>query len=219
MGSFVAVPAVKPSPFRTLVAACFSLAFCGHVYALSIGDSHDLGLISKNYPADPLSSAGFINILLDQPLGGAPTLIGSNTYTRTTNDPLGGAYPDAVFALDLGATTTIKLGSGDLYLLAKYDGPNWGSEVWYVGNLTGTVTIPKFPTKNKYAVSHVFLYTGQNTAARPVPEGGSTVVLFGLALGGVAVTRRFVRKPRKSGGFLLPGDFAPRVASTRLVSR
>src|SRR5207247_9247706 len=28
------------------------------------------------------------------------------------------------------------------YLFAKYDGPNTGAEVWYVGDLSGVITIP-----------------------------------------------------------------------------
>ncbi len=31
---------------------------------------------------------------------------------------------------------------GFTYLLAKYDGPNYGSVVWYVADVVGTVTIP-----------------------------------------------------------------------------
>lgn len=170
-----------------------SAGFVGRSDALTIGDTRDLGLISKNFPADPLSSAGFIDILLDQPLGSGPAVIGANTYTRTMNDPMHGLYPDSVFRVDLGATTTINLASGDLYLLAKYDGQNWGSEVWYVGDLTGTITIPQYPTKQKkYAVSHVFLYRGAATANRPVPDSGSTLILFGCAIAGLTALHRKV---------------------------
>ena len=154
---------------------------------LLIGDDHDLGLISKNFPADPYSSAGFIDTLLDQPLGSGPTPIGGNTYTRTTNDPLSGVYPSAVFDVDLGATTTINLGSGYLYLLAKYDGPNWGSEIWYVGDLSGTITIPQFPVDQQYGVSHVFLYNGHGGS---VPDSGTTLLLLGASLGGLILLRR-----------------------------
>ena len=162
--------------------------------ALTIGDNNDLGLISKNFPADPYSSAGFIDILLDQPLSSGPTVIGGNTYTRTNNDPLSGAYPAAVFGVDLGASTTINLGSGYLYLLAKYDGPNWGSEVWYVGNLSGTITIPQFPTLDQqWAVSHVYLYNGSGGSS--VPDGGTTLMLLAAGLGGLIVWRRFATAP------------------------
>jgi hypothetical protein len=49
--------------------------------------------------------------------------------------------PAAVQALS-GSGTTINLGGGGLYtyLLANYAG--FGSEVWYVGDLHGVITIP-----------------------------------------------------------------------------
>src|SRR5207248_1852032 len=104
-GNRLEMPNLKPSRTQPLAILCLFLALVAQASALSIGDTRDLGLISKNYPADPISSASFINILLDQPLGSGPALIGANTYTRTTNNPLGGLYPDAIFDVDLGATT------------------------------------------------------------------------------------------------------------------
>ena len=185
-------PHLAMKPWKLLLCiglASASLGFAPKASAVLIGDDHDLGLISKNFPADPTSSAGFIDILLDQPLGSGPTTIGGNTYTRTTNDPLSGLYPDAVFGVDLGASTTINLGSGYLYLLAKYDGPNWGSEIWYVGDLSGTITIPQFPVNQQYGLSHVFLYNGQGGSS--VPDGGTTVMLLAAGLGGLMLVRRF----------------------------
>jgi len=176
----------------TLVAvtvAAMSIAASTNATTLSIGDSRDLGLISKNQPADPVSSTGFLNILLGQGLGTGPITIGANDYTRTLNDPLAGNYPSAVFALDLGAVTTIDLGAGYTYLLAKYDGQNWGSEVWYVGGLTGSITIPLYGNGNQYAVSHVYLF---NPSGNTVPEGGMSLLLLGTAVGAVFVGRRFV---------------------------
>jgi hypothetical protein len=110
-------------------------------------------------------------------------LIGPNQYTRTNNDPLAGAYPAAVFNVDLGAVTNISLGSGYLYLLAKYDDPNWGSEVWYVGGLSN-VTIPLYGSGNQYGVSHVFLFNGSGGTA--IPEGGSSFCHVGRRPGWVS---------------------------------
>jgi hypothetical protein len=144
-------------------------------------------LIDPNHPADPADSEGFVDTLLAQPLGSGPTQIGDNAYTRTTNDPLGGVYPAADFAAELDFTGgMVDLGSGYLYLLAKYDGPNFGSEVWYVGGLTGIESIPLFGSGHKYGLSHVFVF---NPNGGQVPDGGSTVALLGLALIGLTVAR------------------------------
>ena len=82
------------------MVATFALVFAASAlssaFALTIGDSRDLGLLSPNHPANPSSSAGFIDILLNQPLNSGPTSIGANIYTRTGNDPLGGDYPKAI---------------------------------------------------------------------------------------------------------------------------
>src|SRR2546425_653952 len=105
-----------------IAVACASLGLVCQVSALTIGDDHDLGLISKNQPADPASSATYVDVLLDQPLGSGPTTITTpngftNDFTRTTNDPLGGLYPNAIFNVDLGVSTSVNLGNGYLYLL------------------------------------------------------------------------------------------------------
>ena len=178
----------KLKHIAVLAIALASITLVGATNALTIGDSRDLGLISKNQPADPVSSTDFLNILLNQNLGTTAT-IGANTYTRTMNDPLSGNYPAAVFAVDLGAVTTINLAGGYTYLLAKYDGQNWGSEVWYVGGLTGNITIPLYGSGDQYAVSHVYLF---NPNGATVPEGGMSLVLLGAAVGGLALARRFV---------------------------
>jgi VPDSG-CTERM motif len=173
------------------IASALSSAFA---LPLAIGDSRDLGLISKNQPANPSSSAGFIDILLNQPLNSGPTSIGANTYTRTGNDPLGGDYPDATYSgVEFGSNVTnINLGSGYQYLLAKYDGQNWGSQLWYVGGLAGTITIPLYGSGDKYEVSHTYLYNPTSTS---VPDGGMTAVMLGLSLCGLGVANRlFERK-------------------------
>src|SRR4029077_9818024 len=138
------------------------LALGGTANAITIGDGNDLGNINPNHPANPTNSTNYVNILLAQPLGSGPTTIGPNTYIRTSNDPLGGSYPAAVFAAELsftpdpggGDSATVDLGTGGfLYLLGKYDGKNFGSEVWFIGGLTGTITMPEFGDGSQYGLS------------------------------------------------------------------
>src|SRR5437868_7118278 len=113
--------------FGAICAVLLALGCTASATTLTIGDSRDLGLISPNHPANPASSALYIDILLAQPSPSGPTTIGANTYTRTSNDPLSGVYPAAVFAAELsfavsGSQATIDLGSNSyLYILGKYD--------------------------------------------------------------------------------------------------
>src|SRR5205809_4845417 len=107
------------------------------------------------------------------------------TYFHSNND-FGPLPQPAVLALN-GTSTTIDLGT-DLYsyLFAKYDGPNYGSEVWYVGNLSGIITIPAMG--GRYGLSGWTLF-GPGAG---VPDGGTTVMLLGAALGALGMARRFV---------------------------
>ena len=118
------------------------------------------------------------------------TTIGANAYTRTNNDPLGGVYPAADFAVDLGVQfDNINLGSGYLYLLAKYDGPNYGSAVWFVGGLTGEIDIPSGAggtSGSQFGLSHTYLFNPNGTS---VPDGGTTMMLLGGALACIGALR------------------------------
>jgi hypothetical protein len=182
-----------------LCAVALALGSTAYATTLTIGDSRDLGLISPNHPANPVNSQTYIDILLAQPLGSGPTPIGANQYTRTANDPLSGVYPAAVFAYELSFTpaaggansATIDLGSNSyLYILGKYDGPNYGSEVWYGAALSGVITLPEFGG-GKYGLSHVYVFNGTPVTT---PDGGTTATLLGLALTGLAGLRaRFGR--------------------------
>jgi len=176
-----------------IVVACASLGFASQASALTIGDTRDLGLVDPNHPADPNDSEGFVDILLSQPLNSGPTHIGDNFYTRKGNDPLGGVYPAADFAAELSWTQDghVDLDGGYLYLLAKYDGPNFGSEVWYVSGLTGIQDIPLFGSGRKYGISHIYVFNSDPTQ---VPDGGTTVVLLGAALMGLVGLRARLQK-------------------------
>jgi hypothetical protein len=122
-------------------------------------------------------------------LGGlANVIVGphDNSVTRSNNDF--GPLPTAVFALN-GTGTTIDLGNGTLYsyLFAKYDGPNYGAEVWYVGNLSGIITIAA--TAGGYGLSGWTLF---GPGGQGVPDGGTTVMLLGAAFGALGLARRFL---------------------------
>ena len=162
---------------------------------LSFGDVHDLGLISPNHPADPSDSATYTtflkNMLPGAVVNGGP---GGNTFIRTANFPNSPSFANAVFDQELsftvaGITATVTLPStGDFYLLGKFDGPNYGSEVWIITGLTGTITMPEFGSGEQYGLSHVYLF---NPGTPSVPDGGTTLMLLGSALGGIGLVRRY----------------------------
>jgi hypothetical protein len=179
--------------------AMLSAAFCAVMLALSqnasaltFGDANDLGQVLFGIPAGDDNRTAYVNHLIDMVPGTSDSGLGQ-TFHRSLANPGPGFpnYPDAVFALN-GTGTTIDLGTGLYsYLLAKYDGPNAGSEVWYVGDLSGIITIPAVGLAGqRYGLSGWTLF-GPGTPPG-VPDGGTTVMLLGAALGALGIARRYI---------------------------
>jgi VPDSG-CTERM exosortase interaction domain len=154
---------------------------------LVIGDSHELGFVNFGIPSGDSDRLAYVNHLIGMALGSQDDAFGQH-FTRSNNafSPL----PQAVLAGHVnGTSTTINLGSGlYTYLFAKYDGPNYGSEVWYVGNLSGIITIPA--TAGGYGLSGWTLF---GTGVPGVPDGGITAMLLGTALGALGMARRVLK--------------------------
>ena len=168
-----------------LVCAAF-VGLAPKVSALTIGDNNELGFVNFGIPSGDADRVTYVNHLIGMALGTQDNADGQH-YTRSNNSfsPL----PAAVFAQN-GASTSINVGTGGfLYLFAKYDGPNYGSEVWYIGGMTGTITIPA--TAGGYGLSGWTLFTPGGTN---VPEGGSTIAFLGLALTAAELLRRGVSR-------------------------
>jgi hypothetical protein len=120
------------------------------------------------------------------------TLNSTDTFLGEALHRSGNAFaslPTAVIGPQGGPDdTTINLGSGLYsYLWAKYDGPNYGAEVWYVGDLSGVITIPA--KAGKYGLSGWTLF---GPGGGQVPDGGTTVMLLGAALGALGIARRYL---------------------------
>jgi hypothetical protein len=153
--------------------------------SLTIGDTHELGFVQFGIPSGDADRTLYTNHLIGMALG-TTDMANGQTYTRSLN--FFGALPAAVFDQN-GTSTSINLStSGFTYLFAKYDGPNYGSEVWYVGNLTGMITIPA--TAGGYGLSGWTLFSPNGT----VPDSGSTIAFLGLALTAVELLRRGVSR-------------------------
>jgi VPDSG-CTERM motif len=180
-------------PTNKLAMLC--AAFCAAVFAfnpnaraLTIGDDHELGFVQFGIPSGDSDRLTYVNHLVGMALGGHDFADGQE-YFRSNNSF--GSLPTAVLAGHVnGTSTSINLGAGGtyLYLFAKYDGPNYGSEVWYVGDLSGVITIPA--EAGGYGLSGWTLFG----SAGSVPDGGTTAMLLGTALGALGMARRFLKK-------------------------
>jgi hypothetical protein len=152
--------------------------------------------------------ATMTNALLALGLGGQTTIDGG-LYSRSFNNF--GSLPaatatGAVLGTNIAEGTTpvtVSLGTGFQYLVVAYDGPNGSVAVFNVAGLTGSVDLYRYakPLANGNLVGSntaqqgFFKMTGW-TLLNPtgsVPDGGTTVMLLGAALGGLGVARRFLK--------------------------
>src|SRR6184192_1464027 len=184
---------INKSSTKKLALLCMALvgamlAFSNSAKALTIGDAHELGFVNFGIPSGDADRLIYVNHLVGMVLGTSDKADGQ-TYFRSNNafSPL----PQAVLAGHVnGTSTTINLGAQGTYtyLFAKYDGPNYGSEVWYVGDLSGKIMIPA--TAGGYGLSGWTLFGTPGT----VPDGGTTAMLLGAALGSLGMARRFLKR-------------------------
>lgn len=180
---------INPIPSRKLALLCAVLAgaflaFSPNASALTIGDGHYVGLITHGNVGDN-SRAPLLNHLIGMALGQSDTFNGES-FTRSMNNF--GSLPTAVFGLN-GTGTSVALGNSGLYsyLWAHYGGPGGGTvKVWYVGDLSGTITIP---ASDGHGLSGWTLF---GPGVPGVPDGGTTAMLLGAALSALGVARRYL---------------------------
>jgi hypothetical protein len=159
------------------------------------GDSHVVGTVSDASPASPQAHADYINFLITMGLNTSAThdfggSEGIQNFYRTTNTF--GSLPTASATGAVSGTgTTINLNTlGTFtYLFAKYDGQNDNSVVWNISGLTGILTIPADGPLG-YGLSGWILF---GPTGGQVPDGGTTVMLLGTALGALGMVRRYVK--------------------------
>jgi len=153
--------------------------------ALSIGDSNELGSLwpGVQKKTDNRDKATYVNHMLGMALGAVEVSHGQ-VYFRSDNRFK--YLPTAESAVS-GTGRTIRVRTGGLYtyLFATYEGH--GSEIWYVGNFRGVITIPFLA-----AGHHLTGWTLFGPSGTGVPDGGVTVMLLGVAIGVLALARRFL---------------------------
>ena len=161
------------------------------VQVLGFDDANDLGYVNPGEPSSIALEQGYVNNLIGLAQNSGLTNIDGHDYFR--KDTSCGTCPAATGGLkDDTGNNVVNLGTGGFtYLIAKYDGPNGGSEVWNVQGLTGIYTIPLFGLAGQnFGLSHWTLFgTGSG-----VPDGGTTVMLLGAALGALGMARRFLNR-------------------------
>ena len=192
---------MKKHTLLTLLATSCAvlLAFGNNAQALTFGDGDDLGQVLFGIPSGDAARTSYVNHLIDMAPGTTDSFSGQ-TFNRSTNNPGPGFpnYPNAVFAKN-GTSTSIDLGSGLYsYLFAKYDGKNAGSEVWYVGDQSGIITIPAQGLGADVDAGHPYGLSGWTLfgpgGSTNTPDSGATAALLGLGLAGLAALRaRFAR--------------------------
>lgn len=163
---------------------------------LTFTDTNIVGTVTPGDPADPTSVAAYVNFMIGLMPGHHDTFHNPpphhQTQAITRSNNLFASLPHALVPGAVSGTdTTIDLGAGGVYsyLFAKYDGQNDISQVWYVGNLRGTIMIPlDGPLGHGLSGWVLFPPGGQ------VPDGGATVVLLGAALGALGMARRYMMR-------------------------
>ena len=188
------VPANKLAILCTAVCAAM-LAFTHNASAtnLTIGNGQTLGYVYYGIPSGDVARQNYVNDLVYMYNNHLTTWSNNGQNYQIVNGApaFGASLPNAIWALNsVGSSNSFSWSTAGTYnyLFAKYDGPNQGSVVWYVGNLT-SFTIP---TQWKgYGLSGWTLFGPGGAGA---PDGGTTVMLLGAALGALGMARRFLKR-------------------------
>ena len=170
------------------IVFCGAMVAPGHdarAFALGLGDTRDLGFLlpGTQRKSSDQDKGIYVNHLLGMALG-AIDIANGQVYFRSNHDFK--CLPSAVLAGNGGGRIISLRGDGlYTYLFATYKG--YGSEVWYVGNLSGLIRIPFLAGGGSLTGWTLF-----RTSTIGVPDGGVTVMLLGVALGVLALARRFL---------------------------
>ena len=183
------IPTNKLAVLSAAVCAVV-LAFSHNASALTIGDPNQLGAVTYgDGSGDAAARLTQVNYLIDLAAWQGNDFVDGQHYNRSSNDF--GSLPAAVLA---GAVTggggSIDLGAfgGGPYTYLYVNYPNYTSSVWYIGNLSGVITIPTNPQGFPLGLWTLFASGGGSS----VPEGGATAMLLGGALGALVLARRFL---------------------------
>ena len=155
---------------------------------LGIGGQHELGQVRPPVPEGDGDITQYVNYMIGLSRGcSGHVIIGPHDILVTRSMNNFGTLPATLALRGMGTNVNLgALGTYD-YLFAHYGGPGGGfAEVWYVGDLSGSISIPS--TGLGHGLSGWAFFTAPNHGS--VPDGGATVMLLGAALGALSVVRR-----------------------------
>lgn len=178
---------------QLFTGAVLALGMSSSAFALSINDPGVVGTVTDGAPSSIADETIYVNTLLGLAANVTQT-IGGELYKTSSTDYSGTVAESGAFKMnttDAGFSLTV---SGYDYVLAKYDGLNGGSVLFYVGG--GSITLPETseslwvnPASNGYGISH-WTGFGPGTPPPSVPDAGSTLAMVGAAIGSLGFLRR-----------------------------
>jgi hypothetical protein len=143
-----------------------------------------VGTIVTGEPAGAADEIIYANTLLAQPANNGRVTIAGHVYTTSSTD-----YNGVVSGGLKDETGNTSVTAGYDWVLAKYDGPNGGDVLWFLGGAATTLpsdsaTIWTNGEGQGYGISHFTVFNPT------VPDGGSTLALLGMAFTGLGLLRR-----------------------------
>jgi len=194
---------MKINIILTRKLALLSAAFCAAMLTFSYSadavtvthlgffpDPLVVGTVTPDDPDDIDAEANYINFMVHLSGGDSGTFQG-NTIARSTN-----VFPVLLTAVNFGFAFR---GVGNVidtavnvyaYIFAKYQ--NDVSQVWWIGDVLhfdGDQFVIPLVGPNGGALLHWTVFPGGEV----VPDGGTTAMLLGAALGGLGMARRFLK--------------------------
>jgi hypothetical protein len=164
-----------------------------------------IGTTSQQPPNSNITTETTISqTLLDQPAGTSapPSCTLAEYCYQTSNTEYSGTLTFAEKVTFTGDSSQLIIPDGLDYVLVKYDGPNAGYVLFYVGAGSTTTAVPEYSyniwgkNDQQYQISHWtgFCSTADCNIQFDTPDGGSTVTLLGSALLALGVLARKTRR-------------------------
>lgn len=148
---------------------------------------YDGKLVNASIATEIVAAQKLLDMTFNTTFGGDADSDGIFLYQTSTTTEYSGTL--------VGGLKSDLTASGWEYGFAKYDGKNAGYVLFYLGGALASTIVPQYPdnfwtTKGQYAISHLTVFNKSGDDIPGVADGGSTVVLVGLALAGLSFVAR-----------------------------